>query len=357
MGNMAERLERVERVERAFRRQHAAGAFPGGQLVVQQGTERVLDLAIGTARGLRASEGSLEAVSPTTRFQVCSASKALLGHAIARLQERGQIDIHAPVRRYIPEFVAPDVTVLDVLTHRSGITLPELSRHPELWNDWSNVVRALREEPAAFPRGTLAYQPMAFGWILTEVLQRITGETLEAFSAREHGPDFAWRYAGPAASTYWLGAERYLLNGANLADGFERVNNEIAGRTALVPGAAMYTTARALAGFYASLLADRSETLAFYTKPQTRGFDRITGAYVVLGCGFGVGWRLPHVFGWWGSQACFGHAGAFAVVAYADRSTGAGIAIVTNASRSLVDIVRRFAPLGSAIRSALRATV
>src|SRR6185369_14592100 len=31
-------------------------------------------------------------------------------------------------------------------------------------------------------------------------------------------------------------------------------------------------------------------------------------------------------------------------VAYADRDTGAGIAIVTNASRSLTDMVRRFAP-------------
>ena len=85
---------------------------------------------------------------------------------------------------------------------------------------------------------------------MCEVLQRITGDTLEAFSTREYGSDLAWRYAGPAAHTYWLGAERYLLNGANLA-------------------------------------------------------------------------------------------------------AGAGIAIVTNASRSLTSMVRRFAPLGSAIRRAL----
>lgn len=328
----------------------------GGQLVVQRGDQRVFDLAVGAARGFRAGEGASEPVTPETRFQVCSASKAVLAHAIARLEERGQIDIHAPVRRYLAEFVAPDVTVLDVLTHRSGITLPELSRHPDLWGDWRNVVQALQHEAPAFSRGTLAYQPLAYGWILCEILQRITGDTLEAFSAREYGSDLAWRYCGLAAHTYWLGAESYLLNGANLADGFEHVNNHISGRTALVPGAAMYTTARALAGFYASILRDPSEPLARYTQEHTRGFDKITGAYVVLGCGFALGWRWPHLYGWWGSQSCFGHAGAFAVVAYADRATGAGIAIVTNASRSLTSMVCRFAPLGSAIRRALRET-
>jgi CubicO group peptidase (beta-lactamase class C family) len=348
---MAQRLQAVAEL---FAGQHRAGAFPGGQLVVQRGDQRLLDVAIGTARGFRSSEGASVPVTPETRFQVCSASKAVLARVIARLEERGLIDVHAPVRRYIREFVAADVTVLDVLTHRSGVTLPELGRRPELWDDWGNIVKALRSEPPAYPRGTLAYQPMAFGWILTEVLQRITGETLEDFCARELGTDLAWRYAGPAASTYWLGAKRYLLNGANLAAGFEHVNNQIAGRTALVPGAAMYTTARALAAFYASMLDDPSEPLSRYTRAHTRGFDKITGAYVVLGCGFALGWRWPHVYAWWGSQSCFGHAGAFAVGAYADRATGTGIAIVTNASRSIVDLIRRFAPLGSAIRRSLR---
>jgi len=51
----------------------------------------------------------------------------VLAHAAARFEECGKIDIHAPVSRHIQEFVAPDVTVLDVLTHRSGSTLPELS--------------------------------------------------------------------------------------------------------------------------------------------------------------------------------------------------------------------------------------
>ncbi|HEY8925617.1 MAG TPA: serine hydrolase domain-containing protein, partial [Polyangia bacterium] len=234
-----------------------------------------------------------------------------------------------------------------------GVTLPELSRRPELWSDRTSVLEALRNEPPAYPRGTLAYQPIAFGWILPEVLRCVTGDTLEAFSAREFGPDLRWRHDGDAAETYWLGAPRYMLNGANLAARFEEANNGIAARTAVVPGAGMYTTARALAAFYARLVRDDSPTLQRYTQVQSRGLDKITGAYVVLGRGFALGWRWPHPYGWWNTQQCFGHAGGFSVVAYADRTTESGVAIVTNGNRSVADLVRRFAPLGSTIRRAL----
>jgi len=115
----------------------------------------------------------------------------------------------------------------------------------------------------------------------------------------------------------------------------------------------MYTTARALAAFYARLVRDDSPTLKRYTQAQSRGLDKITGAYVVLGRGFALGWRWPHPYGWWNTQRCFGHAGGFSVVAYADRTTSTGIAIVTNGNRSVADLVRRFAPLGSAIRRAV----
>ena len=340
-------------VERLFVRQNARGAFPGGQLVVQRGEERLIDLAVGTARGWRGPEATRVEVTPDTPFQVMSASKGVLAAAMARLDGRGLVDASAPVRRYIPDFVAGDVTLLDVLTHRSGITLPELSRRPELWADESAVAAALRSEPPTYPRGTLAYQPIAFGWIVAEILRRVTGESLEAFSRREFGADLHWRYEGDAAETYWLGRERFMLNGTNLATRFEETNNTIAARTALVPGAGMYATARALAAFYARQVRDDSAAARRSTQPASRGFDKITGAYVVLARGFGLGWRWPHPYGWWNTQLCFGHAGGFSVVAYADRTTSSGVAIVTNGNRSVPDLVRRFAPLGSAIRRCL----
>ncbi|MEO7038391.1 MAG: serine hydrolase domain-containing protein [Polyangiaceae bacterium] len=159
---------------------------------MQRGSERLLDIATGIASGHRGEESKRVPVTPETRFQVMSASKAVLARCVALLEARGKLDVNASVSRYIPEFCAPNVTLLDVLTHRSGVTMPHLSAHPELWSDWGNIVSALRDEPPAFHCGTLAYQPIAFGWILSEVLQRVTGETLSDFSRRELDPGLEW---------------------------------------------------------------------------------------------------------------------------------------------------------------------
>jgi beta-lactamase family protein len=126
------------------------------------------------------------------------------------------------------------VTVLDVLTHRSGVAMPHLSAHPELWSNWSNVVAALRDESPTYRRGTLAYQPIAFGWILAEVLQRVTGRSLPEFCASELGPALEWLTTRETARTYWLGKPDYTLNGSYLAASFEATNNGISARTALV---------------------------------------------------------------------------------------------------------------------------
>jgi CubicO group peptidase (beta-lactamase class C family) len=73
-----------------FRRQHEEGSVPGGQLVVQRKGEILLEASGGIARGLRPDEGvPPELVSPTTTFQVMSASKAVVAFAIALLEDRG----------------------------------------------------------------------------------------------------------------------------------------------------------------------------------------------------------------------------------------------------------------------------
>ncbi len=43
-------------------------------------------------------------VTPTTRFRIGSVSKPLTGAGLALLVERGQLDMDAPVQKYIPDF-------------------------------------------------------------------------------------------------------------------------------------------------------------------------------------------------------------------------------------------------------------
>jgi CubicO group peptidase (beta-lactamase class C family) len=353
-------------VRELFEAQQARGAFPGGQLVVMRDGQVLHEQACGISHGLR-GECELAAVTAETRFQVMSASKPFVAFAVALLQDVGSVDVTAPVARYIPEFAhngKQDITVLDVLSHRSGVVLERLLQDPDDWCDWSNVVRAMAEAKPRCARGTLAYSPAGFGWILAELVQRVSGQTLEAFLLARLPPELGGlrfvdaRQYGQVAHSYWLGPERFMLAGHDIAADFERVNNELTCVTACVPGAGLLASALELARFY-DLLARggggllRPETLAPYITKQSFGIERQMLVPLTLGRGFAMGSLGPHVFGWLDTSPCFGHAGGFGVVAFADPRSRAAVAIVTNGHRGMADMVRRFAPLGSAIKRAV----
>ncbi|HXG87117.1 MAG TPA: serine hydrolase domain-containing protein [Vicinamibacterales bacterium] len=65
-------------------------------------------------------------VTADTIFPLASISKTVTATAVMRLVERGQLDLSAPVRKYLPEFRTQDAalsgaaTVRDLLTHTSG---------------------------------------------------------------------------------------------------------------------------------------------------------------------------------------------------------------------------------------------
>jgi CubicO group peptidase (beta-lactamase class C family) len=360
----------VSRARQLFQRQHARGLMPGGVMMVRRRGEVVMAEAVGIARGLRDDEGPPEPMRVDTPFQVMSVSKAVVAFAIAVLEDRGLIDVGAPVARYFPAFAQEgkaDVTVLDVLTHRSGLTLDDLVRTPERWSDWPGLMEAVAAARPEHRRGALAYEAYSFGWILGELVRRVTGRTLPEFLAEVLPADMATGLRLVAseddhrpARNYWLGPPGYKLGRVSLASDFERINNGIACFRALVPGAGMVATADALSAFYEALLRGgvtasgqrllKAEVLRRYVTPQTSGRDRITGAWVTLGRGFALGWALPHPYGWWGSGACFGHPGGFGAMAFADPGAGTTVVILTNAHRGVTDLVRRFAPLSHVAR-------
>jgi CubicO group peptidase (beta-lactamase class C family) len=367
-------LERLAQVVAAFRKQQADGVFPGGQLVVMRRGEVVIDEAVGIARGYRPEEGEPQrAFTPEQRSCVFSAGKPLVGIAIAVLEYRKMLDVDHRVADYWPEFKAAgklNISVRHILTHRSGLYLRDIERDWRNYGDWDGVMARIASTKPAYPRGTLAYQPMGFGWILGEVVRRVTGKPIERFLAEDvlepAGLDDLRLGVAPEevpslARSYWVDDKPPKLAGEALA-GFEEAQNSVEQLTAVLPGAGTVGTARALARFYAWLLEGTPskgggalvgfKVLPSYITPQTRGLDRTLGFPLVLGRGFGMGWFWPHPYGWWRTSSCYGHAGNFSTLAWADPTTGCAIAIVTNGNRAPTKLVSRFAGIGSGIRAA-----
>lgn len=181
--------QRLAKVVDLFRQQQASGGFPGGQLVARCGRQLVVNEAVGIARGFRSEEPTPPMpVAPSTPFPVLSAGKPLAAVVIALLEERGQLDVEAPIVELFPEFGRhgkQHITTLDVLTHRSGLLMPDFVATPHLWGDRAAVQRALVETVPTYPRGTLAYHPHEYGWLLSEIVRRVADCDLPDLFAEE----------------------------------------------------------------------------------------------------------------------------------------------------------------------------
>ncbi len=55
-------------------------------------------------------------------FQLASVSKIFTATAVLMLQDSGLIDINNPIQTYLPEFPYDDITIFNLLSHRSGLT-------------------------------------------------------------------------------------------------------------------------------------------------------------------------------------------------------------------------------------------
>jgi CubicO group peptidase (beta-lactamase class C family) len=123
-------------------------------------------------------------VRPQIAFPILSAGKPLAAIVIAVLEDRGALDVEEPIAEIFPEFGRHGkerITTLDVLTHRSGLLMPDFVQKMDLWGDRAAVQRALADTVPSRLRGTLAYGPHEYGWILSEVVLRVDGRSLAAF--------------------------------------------------------------------------------------------------------------------------------------------------------------------------------
>lgn len=129
-----------------------------------------------------------------TLSTVMSASKGLMALCAQLLWDRGELDLDAPVTHYWPEYgqAGKEATLVrHVLTHTSGMLCFEdpgavLNWEGDGWGDYDEIARRIAASPAAWEPGTqIGYHAISVGWLVQELVRRITGGTLGALFARE----------------------------------------------------------------------------------------------------------------------------------------------------------------------------
>lgn len=117
-----------------------------------------------------------------TLASIFSGSKALTSTCIHLLADRGELNLHSPVADYWPEFAQAgkqDINIATVMGHRSGVIGPSTRLTPDETLDWDAVCAHIAAaEPWWKPGTAQGYHMVSFGFILGEIVRRVTGRTL-----------------------------------------------------------------------------------------------------------------------------------------------------------------------------------
>lgn len=136
-------------------------------------------------------------VDENTLFQIASVSKAFVSASLALLVDEGKLGWEDPVIDYLPEFrmydawVTREFTILDLLTHRSGLPLGagDLLLFPEADSTREEVIHAFRYlKPASSFRASFDYDNLLY-IVAGEVVAKVSGLSFEEFvEQRLFGP-------------------------------------------------------------------------------------------------------------------------------------------------------------------------
>jgi len=365
-----------EPVREAFAENFAERDEIGASVAVAVGGEPVVNLWAGWADPGRTREWQED-----TLTNVWSTTKAMTSLCAHILIDRGELDQDAPVARYWPEFAAggkAEIPVRWIMGHKSGLTGLSVPVSVEDYYDWEKITDLLaRQEPLFPPGSTTGYQAMTFGFLVGEVIRRITGQSCGTF--------FASEIAGPLGADFHIGLPGTELDRcsellgvrpsedeqAALAQAFANaapaaqaalLNPMLTGdeanaddwRMAELPAANGHGTALGLVTVYGTLTDGSERLISAKTLQAARaGQGRFTDVVLGFPLEFGLGVALSGPEGHYGpNPAAFGHDGFGGSTVCADPEAGVAFAYVMNRmGMNLADVPRKTALIDAVYRS------
>ncbi|GAB2913635.1 serine hydrolase domain-containing protein [Nonomuraea fastidiosa] len=188
---------RFARVREVFERHFADGEELGAAFAVYKDGELVVDLWDGIADRWTGRPWERD----TPAFVYCC-TKAVTAAVLLRLVEQGLVDVATPVAEVWPEFAAEgkgSVTVEHLLTHQAGLPVVEEEVPVEEFDDLPAIAARLAGQRPLWEPGTAhGYHALTYGFLIGEVVRRVTGRTVGELVAAE--------IAGPLELELWVGA-------------------------------------------------------------------------------------------------------------------------------------------------------
>jgi len=353
----------IEAVWSAVESLYKSGIHPAIQLCIRRHGRLILDRAIGHARGNgpRDPEDAPKVrVTTDTPFNIYSASKAVMAMVVHLLDQRHLIHVDDAVSHYIPEYSSHGkhrITIRQVLTHRAGVpNLPREALDLDRLGDDDWLLRHLCDaKPLWRPGRLIGYHAITGGFILGEVVRRVTGKTIRDVLRDEIlAPlGFRWGNFGVAREDVDEVALAYLTGlpaipplsglieralGVPIAEAVE-LSNDPRFLTAIIPAGNVVTTANELSRFYQLLLAGGEldgvrifdpRTIQRATAEQSYlEFDLTLGFPLRYSMGFMLGAQWLSPYGPDTEQA-YGHLGFTNVTGWADPERAVAAALMTS---------------------------
>ncbi|WP_248966124.1 serine hydrolase domain-containing protein [Sphaerisporangium perillae] len=168
----------------------------GASVAVYVDGEPVVDIWGGYADAARTVPWGRDTIT-----NVWSTTKTMTALCALILADRGDLDLAAPVAEYWPEFAAGGkdrVRVRHLLSHTAGLPAWDEPMTVEDLYDWGTATARLAAQVPRWEPGTEAgYHAVTQGFLVGEVVRRVTGRSLGAFFAEE--------VAGPLAADFHIG--------------------------------------------------------------------------------------------------------------------------------------------------------
>lgn len=323
---------KFEKVRAALQANLDSGADLGASVAVTYEDELVVDLFGGYLDEEKAQPWQEESI-----VNVYSTTKTMSFLCMLMLADRKLLDFDENVSTYWPEFAAngkEQVKVWHLMSHSAGLSGLDVPVSPEDMYDWDKITNLLAAQAPWWEPGTdIGYHALTQGYLLGEVLRRITGQTLGTFFKQEVadklGVDF--HIGVPDEALPRIG---HLIPPPNPRLGRDIVGDSIAGRTytnpqgiawesrtlawktAEIPAANGHGNARSVAKIHAVLanLGESQgvrllseETARSVMLPRISGHDQVLDIPMTYGLGFGIPqnskYNLCFWGGWGGSTA------------------------------------------------------